>query len=126
VGQTFIGSIEGGSFDAKFGYWYMPRAVATGITDEEDRAPVPFALEQNWPNPFNPSTTIRFSVPNATRVTIRIYDVSGSLVETLVDKQIGAGVHDVMWDASEEASGVYFSRLEAPGFSQTRKLVLLK
>jgi hypothetical protein len=126
VGQAVIGSIEGGSFDEKVGYWYTARAVVTGVTDDENRRPVPFALEQNWPNPFNPSTTIRFSIPNTMHVTICIYNVSGDLVETLVNKQVPAGVHDVVWDASTKASGVYFSRLEAPGFSQTRKLVLLK
>ena len=126
AGQTFIGSMEGGSFDGKVGYWYNPRAVVTGVTDGGGRAPVPFALEQNWPNPFNPSTTIRFSIPSASRVSVRVYDVSGRLVETLVDKQMDAGVHDVVWDASQKASGVYFFRLEAPGFSQTRKLVLIK
>ena len=126
VGQTFIGPVEGVSFDERAGYWYNPATIVTGIADEGDRVPVPFALEQNWPNPFNPSTTIRFSIPHAERVTIRIYDVSGRLVETLLDKQMTMGVHDVVWDASQQASGVYFSRLDAPGFSQTRKLVLLK
>jgi len=90
-------------------------------------------LAQNYPNPFNPSTTIRFSLREKSPVTLKIYDARGRLVRTLVRGDVrAAGVtHTLQWDGRNDAgqvvsSGVYFYRLEAPGFSQTRKMVLLK
>ncbi|MFH1069711.1 MAG: FlgD immunoglobulin-like domain containing protein, partial [Candidatus Glassbacteria bacterium] len=95
--------------------------------------PKAFALAQNWPNPFNPSTTISYSVPegNAEKVTLRVYDLRGKLVKTLVDQVREAGAYSVYWDGTDEsgrqtASGVYFYRLSAGSFTQTRKMVLLK
>jgi hypothetical protein len=126
VGQASIGRVVSASYDNKAGYWYNPGTTVTGVGDVPRDAPELFALEQNYPNPFNPSTTIRFSVPRPSRVTLRIFDVEGRLVETLLSKEMPAGVHETVWDASAKASGVYFSRLEAPGFVKTRKLVLLK
>jgi hypothetical protein len=89
-------------------------------------------LDSNYPNPFNPTTTIRFGVAQQGRVTLRIYDVRGALVRTLVDDVREAGVeHRVRWDGRDDrgrsvASGVYFLRLEAQGFFETRKMVLLR
>ncbi len=95
--------------------------------------PVPVnALAQNYPNPFNPQTTIAFSLAARTRVRVDVFDVSGALVRTLVDETREAGSHsDVRWDGTDAArqpvaSGVYFYRLRAGDFSQTRKMVLLK
>jgi flagellar hook assembly protein FlgD len=87
---------------------------------------------QNTPNPFNPTTAIRFVVPEGgARVALRVYDVEGRLVRTLVDGHRPAGSQAAVWDGASDsgvasASGVYFYRLEAPGFTQTRKMVLLK
>ena len=89
-------------------------------------------LEQNYPNPFNPQTTIAFSFKQRGRVRIDVYSVDGALVRTLLDETRAAGSYtDVRWDGNvadgtQAASGVYFCRLTAAGFSQTRKLVLLK
>jgi hypothetical protein len=91
------------------------------------------SLSQNFPNPFNPTTTIRFKIRQSGRVKLEIYDVSGRLVEVLVDRDLAAkaDVYEVSWQGKDRlgndvASGVYFYRLEAPGFVKTRKLVLLK
>jgi len=89
-------------------------------------APLAFALGQNHPNPFNPSTTIAFSVPREARVQLRIFDLRGQVVATLVDGTLAAGEHQVQWDARRAPSGVYVYRLDAPGFTQTRKMSLLK
>ncbi|UCH85834.1 MAG: T9SS type A sorting domain-containing protein [Candidatus Latescibacterota bacterium] len=103
----------------------------TGI-DPTPVLPDRFALYQNTPNPFNPSTTIRFDVPAAGgHVDLRIYDVSGRLVRTLVDGTVPAGEQSVVWDGRDNrgahvTAGVYFYRLLAPGFTETRKLVLVK
>jgi hypothetical protein len=98
----------------------------------ERAAPTGFTLYQNAPNPFNPHTSIRFDVPQGgLRVTLRIYDVGGRLVRILVDAVATQGEKRVTWDGRDEkgqgvASGVYLFRLAAPGFDQTRKMVLLR
>ncbi len=89
------------------------------------------ALSQNQPNPFNPTTTIRFVVPVSEQVTLAVYDTSGHLVRTLVDEVEGYGAHEVTWDGRDDegvamGSGVYFYRLQAGKHMESRKMVLLK
>ncbi|MBW7872455.1 MAG: DUF4082 domain-containing protein [Ignavibacteria bacterium] len=88
--------------------------------------PTQFELNQNYPNPFNPSTTISFSVPKESFVTIKIYDVTGTLVKTLVSENKVVGNYKVTFDASALGSGVYFYRLEAGDVAITKKMMLLK
>jgi hypothetical protein len=89
--------------------------------------PERFALEQNYPNPFNPSTTIAFSLPRNSRLTLKVYNLLGKEVATLVDKKFAAGRYEVHWDASGHANGIYFYRLiTEEGFVLTRKLLLVK
>jgi hypothetical protein len=83
-------------------------------------------LGANYPNPFNPTTTIQFGLKNAGMVKIRIYDVLGREIATLVNEQLPAGMHQVVWNGSMQSSGIYFVRMEATGFVETRKLFLLK
>jgi hypothetical protein len=101
--------------------------------DADDQAahPLTYALSQNRPNPFNPQTTIDFSLPRASRVTLEVFDILGGLVRTLTAEDMPAGSHQVIWDGLDSAgrpaaSGIYLYRLEAGEFSQTRKMVLLK
>jgi PKD repeat protein len=91
-----------------------------------DRMVIDFALGQNSPNPFNPMTEISFSLPQAGYARLVVYNVKGQLVETLADGSYGPGDHFVMWDARDNASGVYFYRLETEGFTETRKMIMLK
>ena len=91
-----------------------------------EEIPGEFALLQNHPNPFNPSTTIRFDLAEARDVSIRIYNMVGQTVAVLVDGPRAAGRYSVTWDAAGFASGVYFYRLEAGNFVSTKKLVLLR
>jgi hypothetical protein len=89
--------------------------------------PLPtFHLVQNYPNPFNSTTEISFSLLRTDYVTLKVYDVLGRELRTLVDGRLTAGEHQVMWDATGLPSGVYLCRLEAGGMAQTRKMVLLK
>lgn len=88
--------------------------------------PAGYRLEQNSPNPFNPVTVIQFSVPHATHVRMKVYTTFGAEVATLVDQQVAAGTYKVNWDASWLASGFYLYRLEAKGFTQTKKMLLTK
>jgi hypothetical protein len=92
----------------------------------ESGLPAAYALEQNYPNPFNPSTTIRFSIPVAGHVSLKIFDVLGQEVATLVDDDVVAGVHTAQWKPDGVASGMYLYRLEAGSFNESRKLLLLK
>ena len=90
-----------------------------------------FHLSQNYPNPFNPSTKIKFSLPNpskegAMEVSLKIYDVLGRQVTTLVNEKLRSGTYEIEWNAGSFPSGVYFYKLEAGGFYQTKKLVLIK
>ncbi|MEM8484967.1 MAG: DUF4331 family protein [Bacteroidota bacterium] len=89
--------------------------------------PDAFMLNQNYPNPFNPSTTIEYQVSRPGNVAIRVYDIQGRMVDTLVDGDHATGLHSVQWNAASLASGTYFYRIEAAGKSvQTKKAILVK
>jgi probable HAF family extracellular repeat protein len=89
-------------------------------------APIEYALEQNYPNPFNPSTTIKFSIPKQSFVTLKIYDVLGTEVETLVDEEKPVGSYEIEFNGNEIASGIYFYKLKSGSFVETKKMVLLR
>jgi hypothetical protein len=89
-------------------------------------APTKFTLEQNYPNPFNPSTTIRYGLPARTHVTMTIYNALGQQVAELVNGEVDAGNHDVKFEGSNLASGVYFYRLTAGEHADSKKLILMK
>lgn len=93
--------------------------------------PEAFSLSQNYPNPFNPETYIEFTLPTISLVSLKIYNIRGQLVRTLLDSEIEPGVHKVRWDGTKEngekvGSGVYFYQLKTKGFSQTKKMIFLK
>ena len=100
--------------------------TATEAKSIQMNSPVQFALEQNFPNPFNPSTTIRYGLPARTHVTMTIYNTLGQQVVELVNGDIDAGNHDVRVDGSNLASGVYFYRLTAGEHVDSKKLILMK
>jgi hypothetical protein len=89
-------------------------------------SPTSFALFDNYPNPFNPSTTIRYGLPRGSKVTLIVYNALGQEVATLVNEAQEAGYHEVRFDASGLASGAYFYRLQAAGLTLTKKLLLLR
>ena len=94
-------------------------------------APETFALSQNYPNPFNPTTSIRFQLPMVDQVRIEVYNLSGQLVRTLVDAQVQAGYHTVLWDGRNDhglnvSSGVYYYRLKTNSFVAIKKMALIK
>ncbi len=101
--------------------------IITGVdVDEPTVLPGEFLLRQNYPNPFNPVTTVRYQVPEQTYVTLRVYDALGREVATLVNGVQEPGYKSVGFDAGRLSSGVYFYRLMAGDFTETRKLVLLR
>ncbi|MEJ2637091.1 MAG: T9SS type A sorting domain-containing protein [Calditrichia bacterium] len=101
----------------------------TVVQDQQNNKPqIPqgYMLEQNYPNPFNPTTTITYSLPIAGQVSIKVFDVLGRQVKTLVDGSEKAGSHQVQLDAGNLASGVYFYRMEASNISMTKKMLLMR
>jgi hypothetical protein len=111
-----------------FSVWRRPLSEMITAVEQisGDGLPKGFALEQNYPNPFNPSTTIRFSLPKSGHVTLKVYDLLGREVETLVDDQRTAGSYSVEWTPNNLASGVYFYRIQAGAYTETKKLMLLR
>lgn len=88
--------------------------------------PVEFSLSQNYPNPFNPTTTIKFGIPKETKVILKVYDVLGKEISTIVNQKLEPGYYKYEWDASRFASGVYFYRIEAGSFVNIKKMMILK
>ena len=105
--------------------WVNAQLISTGV-------PVPkvfpdiFELQQNYPNPFNPSTTIRFTIKQTASVRVKVYDAAGREMATLMNSRMEPGEHQVLWNASGAASGIYIVRLDAGAFTQTRKMLLLR
>jgi hypothetical protein len=98
----------------------------TGIDDEEIPIASEFKLEQNYPNPFNPSTKIRFSVPQISTITLKVYDILGNEIATLINEEKPAGEYEVEFLATGLTSGIYFYQLRTGEFVQTKKMILLK
>ena len=120
-------------FDFTFSnYKLQPRkdddyGVVSSVTyQEEGVVPGSYELSQNYPNPFNPSTTIRYSIPVAGTVKLRVFNVLGQVVETLVDQHQNSGSYVVVFNASRLSSGVYFYQLEADQYRSVRKMLLMK
>lgn len=102
--------------------------LTNDIVSVEDEAIISdnFTLEQNYPNPFNPITTISYSIPQSSFVTLKIYDALGNEAAVLVNEQKTAGRHEVNFSSSQLASGIYFYKLMAGSFTQTKKMILLR
>ncbi|TRZ64923.1 T9SS C-terminal target domain-containing protein, partial [bacterium] len=116
--------------------------IYTGINNTSSNISKEYKLYQNYPNPFNPSTTIRYSIPSVSSpridplssprilggdpVTLKVYDVTGREIETLVNVKQSPGTYEVTFDGGSYASGVYFYRLTSNSFSETKKMLYLK
>ncbi|MDZ7807742.1 MAG: glycosyl hydrolase family 18 protein [Gracilimonas sp.] len=106
-------------------YSFQTAGIGTSV-DDETGLPNSYKLKQNYPNPFNPTTNISFSLPESGTTTLKIYNMLGSEVATLVDSELPAGSYDVSWNASNFSSGVYIYKLTSENFTQTKKLTLIK
>ncbi|MBK9097421.1 MAG: T9SS type A sorting domain-containing protein [bacterium] len=112
-------------------YIYNTNLTATNVFDNKTEFPMNFNLEQNFPNPFNPSTTIRYSISSPDLITIKIFDISGQLVNEVTKEHTTAGEYDIVWDGKNNfgkqvTSGMYFYQLISQGEIQSKKMILLK
>jgi len=111
---------------ASSGVWKCPRSSLTAVSPAPSPAPSTMTLAQNFPNPFNPSTTIRYGLPARANTVLTVFNALGQQIATPVNASEEAGYHEVTFDGSQLASGVYFYRLQAGGLVLTRKLLLLR
>lgn len=117
----------GGYTTAAHGGMYKWRGTALAVTERKDeKIPLRFELSQNYPNPFNPSTIISYQLPSTSLVTLKVYNLLGHEIATLVQKQQPAGKYEVNFDASKLPGGLYFYRLETMGLTVTKKMILTK
>jgi hypothetical protein len=129
IGDTFHMWYTGSLSPTPTNLWRIGYATApiTGIIcDIFGEIPENLILHQNYPNPANPSTTIEFDLPKTSEVSLKVFNILGEEVATLVSDRLSAGSYSFEWDASNLASGVYLYHLQAEGFVKTRKMILMK
>jgi len=131
IGQPSpVGEVTDRTHSGYYGFWQEILGQEVGIKDRTVAAasnlPKVFSLSQNHPNPFNPTTQLKYDLPKDCLVKLEVYNILGQKVATLVDREQKAGYKTVKWDANSLSSGIYFYRLQAEDFVQTRKMVLLK
>ncbi len=121
----YIKSAWSGNGAVAHSYTIRAKNDATAVEDAAESS-ADFQLFQNYPNPFNPRTTIQFALPKAERVTVRIYNLAGQLMETPVDRELNAGLHSVEWDAGNAGSGIYLCHLQTGSRVIVQKMILLR
>lgn len=128
--STFVDSVSGysgtpTSASVGFDTASLP-CVLTNLTGNSNILPQSISLKQNYPNPFNPTTKISFDIPKQDFVSLKVYDITGREVETLISRQLNAGTYLVDFDGSQLSSGVYFYKLQAGNFVEVKRMILLK
>jgi hypothetical protein len=127
VGESFIGNPINAANQQNVGFWYVyKQSTITDVKKEDETIPTVFKLEQNYPNPFNPSTVIKFGVPERSNVLLKIYDILGEEVATLVNEEMDAGWYSIDFNASGYSTGVYIYRMQAGNYINTKKMLLMK
>ncbi|NOS86301.1 MAG: T9SS type A sorting domain-containing protein, partial [Ignavibacteria bacterium] len=101
-------------------------SAQTGITQIGSEIPVEYKLYNNYPNPFNPVTSLRFDLPSDNFVKLAVYDILGREIKILVNSELKSGFHTVDFEASDLPSGIYFYTISTTGFTDTKKMILLK
>ncbi|MFA6456403.1 MAG: T9SS type A sorting domain-containing protein [Bacteroidota bacterium] len=124
--QSVVTSGNVGAMDVDVTAFYYANDLALGVRKEDGIVAGSFTLGQNYPNPFNPSTTISFTLPNSALTTLKVYNMVGQEVASLVEGQKEAGMYVVDFDASKLASGIYLYKLQSGSYVETKKMVLIK
>lgn len=127
LGQVGVDLITNTSHKMESGFWYVYyRDAIVAVEDKEQILPMVFDLKQNYPNPFNPSTIIKFAVPERSMVQIKIYDILGGELVTLINEEMERGWYEKTFNASGYASGMYIYRMQAGNYVSTKKMLLVK
>ncbi|MGQ9644435.1 MAG: T9SS type A sorting domain-containing protein, partial [Ignavibacterium sp.] len=106
--------------------YLLDRGISTEVEELNEQLPQDFVLQQNYPNPFNPNTTISFSIPEEEFVTLKVFNSLGEEVAELINENKPAGTYEVEFTAASLPSGVYFYKLKAGSFVETKKMILIK
>ena len=129
-GSAFDGIYTDNNTHCKCGWWYVAYDSVKGTIGETiavtENAPAIYSVDQNSPNPFNPSTTINYTIAEAGNVSVTVYNTAGQKIDTLMDGFMDAGSHSVVWDASDFSAGVYFYTVKIGEFTKTLKMTLIK
>jgi hypothetical protein len=126
AGQSIIGLSENNDYFCNSGFWFQSYYSIVGIEDLFDNLPKSFQLDQNFPNPFNPVTTIKYAVPKTTYIRLEVYNALGQKVAALVDATKQPGYYSISLNATHLASGIYFYRLFSNDFTKVKKLMVIK
>jgi|WetSurMetagenome_2_1015567.scaffolds.fasta_scaffold12684_2 hypothetical protein len=126
VGQAGVDIVTTTNYQVHSGFWYQYYQEVVVSVEDEDILPIEYKLEQNYPNPFNPSTVIKFAVPEKSSVLIKIYDILGSEINTLVNEELDAGWYQKNFNGSGYASGLFIYRMQAGNYISTKKMLLVK
>jgi hypothetical protein len=105
---------------------YKRQTIITGVKNINNQIPGNYFINQNYPNPFNPTTNIKFALSRNEFTTIKIYDILGNEITTLVNEKLNAGTYSVDWNANDYPSGVYFYHIQTDGFTDTKRMILIK
>jgi hypothetical protein len=121
-----MGTVGDGSTNFTFYFDDINNGITTSIDQPGTEVPTGLVLLPNYPNPFNPTTQIRYEMPISGEVMLEVFTLTGQRVATLQNGMVSAGSHEVRFDAGNLANGIYLVRLQGAGFSQTQKITLLK
>lgn len=127
VGQSVIGKVSDANWNTDAGFLsQVSLNIINPIPDKVEELTFAFSLSEAYPNPFNPITTINFSLARESHVSLKVYNVTGQNVVALKDEMMPAGRYSVVWNAVNMPTGLYFYALKADGYSETKKMMLVK
>ena len=124
IGQTILTNAKNSEFNLQSGFWFGINTI-TGIENTLG-LPTEYKLFNNYPNPFNPSTTIKYQLKKSGSIKLLLYNSIGQIVATLVNENKEAGIYTINYDASNISSGIYFYRIVTKEFVKTKRMILLK
>lgn len=126
IGESVVGKCSNPTNLGVMGFWSVYQQDVLTSVEEEELLPVQYKLEQNYPNPFNPVTTIKFAVAERSRVIIKVYNIAGEEIVTLVNEEKDRGWYEVKFGANGISSGIYLCRMQAGNYVTIKKMMLLK
>ena len=126
AGEPFVGLSVNGNTRIISGFLTFSQTQITGLKNESGIIPIDWKLDQNFPNPFNPSTTINYQISKPGLVTLKVYDILGREIIALINENKVAGFYEINFDASKLSSGIYIYQLKSNNFVSSKKMILLK